>query len=106
MNDDLVKALEQTRVLFEEWEKEYHQNADQFWNSLSQEDKLKCFYSVCKRIHKGDIEDRGSYRYVLYDVFGFSPDSYAIGMNCGYMAIHNAIFTAEENNERDNSNHS
>lgn len=96
MNDELAKALEQTRVIFEEWEKEYHQNADGFWNSLSKEDQLKCFYSICKRIHKGDMEDKGSYRYVLYDVFGFGTEAYAIGMNCGYMAIHNAIFTAKE----------
>ena len=64
---------------------------DKYWNSLSKEDQLKAFYSVCKRIHKGDVIDRGSYRWVLYDVFEFGPESYIVGMDCGYMSLHNYI---------------
>jgi len=51
---------------------------------------------VCKRIHTGDIKDSGTYRYVLYDVFGFDPGMYGAGMDCGYMAIHNAIGDGNE----------
>ena len=29
-------------------------------------------------------------------MFGFDPGMYMRGMNCGYMAIHNAIFDGEE----------
>ena len=71
-------------------------NADEWWESLSQEEQMKAFYSVVKRIVQGELEDKGSYRYVLYDVFGFGPESYGMGMNCGYMALHNAIFDGEE----------
>lgn len=53
-------------------------------------------FDTCKRIHKGDIVDNGSYRYVLYDTFGFDHGMYVDGMNCGYMAIHNAIFDGED----------
>ena len=74
----------------------YDSDADDFWNNLSYEDKLKAFYSVCKRIHKGDIEERGSYRYVLYQVFGFEFDAYVVGMNCGYLDIHNSIYSNED----------
>lgn len=69
---------------------------DQWWNSLSIEDRERAFYSVVKRIVEGDIEKQGSYRFVLYDVFGFDPGSYVMGMNCGYMTLHNSIYSDEE----------
>ncbi len=31
-------------------------------------------------------------RYALYEVFGFDFSSYVIGMDCGYLDIHNLIF--------------
>jgi hypothetical protein len=40
--------------------------------------------------------DNGTYRYALYEVFGFDPGMYGRGMDCGYMSIHNAIFDGEE----------
>ena len=73
---------------------DYEQECDAYWDSLSKEDQLKAFYSVCKRIHKGDVEELGSYRYVLYDVFGFESNAYRTGMDCGYFSIHNLIFEA------------
>lgn len=74
-----------------EAQKEYEQKANEFWDSLDYEQKLKAFYYVCKGIYKGDVIDRGTYRYVLYDVFGFGPDAYVLGMDCGYMYLHNSI---------------
>lgn len=71
-------------------------DADAFWNGLSYDDRLKAFHSVCKRIHQGDIVDRGSYRYVLYQVFGFQPDAYVVGMDCGYLDIHNEVGHRDE----------
>lgn len=87
---DALSELQQVQVQCEE---EFKTSADQWWDNLPYEDKLKAFFSVCKRIHKGDIVDEGSYRYVLYDVFDFSMDSYSIGMMCGYLDIHNSIET-------------
>jgi hypothetical protein len=69
----------------------YDHEADQYWNSLPYDQQLMAFYSVCKRIYKGDLVDQGSYRHVLYHVFGFDPDAYIVGMECGYLDIHNAI---------------
>ena len=86
---ELSKAMQEAQEM-------YAQEAEQFWNSLSYEDKLRAFYAVSKRIHKGDVEDKGSYRYVLYEIFGFEMESYGIGMDCGYMDIHNSIRTPSE----------
>ena len=74
----------------------YEKETDDWWNKLSYDDKIRAFYSVTKRIHKGDVEERRSYRGVLYDTFEFGMDSYGIGMECGYIDIHNYIFTAIE----------
>ena len=69
---------------------------DAWWNGLTEEEREEAFYAVCKRIHKAELEQRGSYRYALYDVFGFDPGMYMRGMDCGFMAIHNAIYDSEE----------
>lgn len=75
---------------------EYESECDEYWESLPYDDRLKAFYSVVKRIYKGEIKDKGSYRWVLYDVFGFGPEAYSMGMDCGFMYLHNAIVEAEE----------
>jgi len=87
----IFDALAELSDMFEKNREQYDVECNQFWDDLSEEDKLKAFYSVCKRIHKGDVEDRRSYRGVLYNVFGFGFESYTIGMDGGYMSIHNLI---------------
>lgn len=74
---------------------EYEKSCDKFWNELDYDDKLMAFYSVVKRIHEGEVVKKGSYRYVLYDVFGFGMDAYGIGMECGFMDLHNRIDTED-----------
>jgi hypothetical protein len=76
------------------------QEEEAWWENLSKEDQLKALCCVSRRIHKGEIEDGRSYRGVLYDTFGFGPEAYARAQLAGYLSIHNAIFTAQE--EEDN----
>lgn len=66
-----------------------------YWTSLTKEQQLCCFNSVCRRIVKGELEDKGSYRYVLYDVFGFGMEAYARAQLAGYLTIHNSIWDNE-----------
>ena len=82
--------------LYEEARVENEKEANDFWDSLSYDDKCNAFHAVVSRIFDGDIKQRGSYRYVLYDVFKFSPDMYTRGMDCGYMALHNSIMSDEQ----------
>tara|TARA_B110000285_G_scaffold71230_1_gene82043 strand:+ start:2888 stop:3031 length:144 start_codon:yes stop_codon:yes gene_type:complete len=44
------------------------------------------------------IKDQGSYRYALYNVFGFAPNMYTQGMHCGYFDLHNALVIDEDDN--------
>jgi len=96
---DKEKFLETMTEIGQEMEKArdaYEKENEAWWNSLSEQEREDAFYAVCKRIWKADGEDRGSYRYALYDVFGFDPGMYGRGMDCGYMSIHNAIFDGED----------
>ena len=75
----------------EEIEKCIDFNMDEWWNSLSKDDQMKAFYSVVKRIVDGELKHKGSYRYILYQVFGFDAEAYGLGMLCGFMDLHNSI---------------
>lgn len=91
------QQLENFRRIYAESMKENERREEALWNSLSYEDKLDLFCAVVRRIHQAEIVDRGSYRYALYQVFGFDLDAYGRGMDCGYLDLHNAIEVDNEN---------
>ena len=80
---------------FQRWEVELEEDHNKFWNGLSKDDQLKAFCSVMRLLYKAEIKDRGSYRYTLYDVFGFGSESYVQAQVSGFLAIHNAIWDGE-----------
>ena len=94
--DEYIKASEDLSRAYEEARDASEKEANDFWDSLSYDDKCNAFHAVVSRIHDGDVKQRGSYRYVLYDIFKFSPDMYTRGMDCGYMALHNSIMNDEQ----------
>lgn len=89
--NDLTELLAECADIAQQASKAYEQECDAWWSTLSKEQQLQAFYSVVKRIYQGEIVDQGSYRHVLYDVFGFGPEAYGVGMDCGYLSLHNAI---------------
>ena len=94
MDEKQEKALEELAEIsktFQEVFDEIEKEQEEYWNSLTEEQRLKAFCAVSRRIYEGEIEKKGSYRYVLYDVFGFGPEAYAQAQMAGYLAIHNAI---------------
>lgn len=86
--DELHKLSE----IFMQAMNELELEQEQYWDSLTKEQQLKAFCAVVRRIHKGELEDKGTYRYVLYQVFGFGPESYAQAQMAGFLALHNSIF--------------
>jgi len=64
---------------------------DKWWEGLTEVEREDAFYAVIKRMHTAEIKDQGSYRYALYNVFGFAPSMYEQGMHCGYFDLHNAL---------------
>lgn len=89
--DRLRDDLRETSNFYVEAMKAIENEQEAYWNSLSKDDQLKAFCAVVRRIQQAELIDKGSYRWALYNVFGFGPESYTQGMDCGYMAIHNAI---------------
>jgi hypothetical protein len=95
----LMKILGETGHAWMEAMKATEDQQETFWNSLSKEDQIKCFCAVSRRIYKGEIEDRGTYRYVLYDVFHFGPEAYVQAQDAGYLAIHNTLWDGQDSRQ-------
>jgi hypothetical protein len=87
--------LQEISNAFNEAMDSFQKEADELWNSLPYDDRLKIFCAVSKRIYEGEIRDKRSYRGVLYSTFGFEPDAYAVAQCAGYMSIHNSIYDGE-----------
>ncbi len=68
-------------------------DTDQWWDTLSEDERKKAFFSVCSRIYESEILDRGSYKFTLYDKFNFSKESSTLklGVDCGFKALHDKI---------------
>lgn len=69
----------------------FEQEEEQYWNQLTKDEQLLAFCAVVRRICKGDLVERGSYRHVLYDTFQFGPDSYMRAQLAGYLEVHNIL---------------
>ena len=96
LNSEAYQELARVQL---EYRDKLDKEAEELWNSLSYDCQLRAFYAVVKRIYEGEIKEKGTYRHILYDKFNFGPEAYAIGMECGFMYLHNAIFDGEEANK-------
>lgn len=81
---------------FKEVMKEIEDYQEDWWNSLSEEERLKAFCCISRRIYQGEFVERRSYRGMLYDVMGFGPEAYAQAQDAGYLEIHNALYVGDK----------
>jgi hypothetical protein len=95
----LTEVLSELSEIQEVSIQSYRDEAKDFWNNLSMDDQLLAFYSVCSKLHEAAMEGR-SYRGTLYDVFGFGMESYGVGMDAGFLDIHNWVYTGVESCKR------
>ena len=87
---------QELRMAFEDYEQQLVTDMDKLWESLTDEQKLLMFCKVVKLIHKGDVVEGGSYRYVLYQVCGFGMEAYMPAQLAGYLDIHNLIHEGKQ----------
>ena len=87
----------------EEALEQYKQKAKEYFQSLEMNNQLLLFFHITNTIYANYFQDNSSYRGLLYDKFGFGPESYSIGMDSGMFAVHNAISTPDELEERFNT---
>ena len=79
---------------------EYKQKAKEYFQSLEIQNQHLLFFHVTNTIFQNYFKDKGSYRGLLYDKFGFGPESYSLGLDSGMFSIHNSISTPEENDKK------
>lgn len=77
-------------------EKRMHRKMDDWWNNLSEANQQKAFFSVVKRLNEAECIEELSFLETLSDKFGFGPKSHYMGLQCGFMNLHNSIATEEE----------
>lgn len=99
MTDERKTLLQKLSDLGQEMMKaqdSYESENNLWWNSLTETEREDAFYAVVKRIYQGEIEERGTYRHILYTTFGFDAGMYGQGMSCGFMELHNIIGNGED----------
>jgi DNA-directed RNA polymerase subunit E'/Rpb7 len=95
MSEELMKALDEASKVFNDTMKILEEEQEKYWNSLTKKQQLDVFCAVSRRIYQGEIVDEGSYRHVLYTVFGWGPEAYAAAQMAGYLEIHNSIYAPD-----------
>jgi hypothetical protein len=86
--------------LEEEAREQYTQKAKEYFQSLEMDNRLLIFFHITNVIFENYFNDRGSYRALLYDKFGFGTEAYSLGCDSGMFTLHNAISTPIELEER------
>lgn len=91
-----MKNLQDISNEFNQIMMEIEQEQETYWNSLTKEQQLQCFCAVVRRIYDGEIQQRGTYRYILYEIFGFGAESYTQAQLAGFLTLHNSIVHPED----------
>lgn len=94
--NQVLDALAETRNEFLEAIEHEKSLSESFWNGLNSEEQLWAFCAVMRRLHQGELEDKRSYRGVLYTTFGWGPEAYAPAQCSGFLDIHNSIYTSDD----------
>jgi len=72
---------------------------NEWWDYLPEDVKEKAFFCVVNKLVQSELIEKKTYRQILQDEFGFGPDSYYMGITCGFMSLHNAIIPQNEQSE-------
>ena len=79
-----IQELQQSFAAFL---KAQHAEDQAWWDSLEYEQRAQAFRQICRLMHKSEVEDRGTYRWAIYDVFNLE---YGDGLE-HFMTLHNLI---------------
>lgn len=93
--DAIMKELQESSQQFQQAIDAIERDQEAYWNSLTKDQQLAVFCAVVRRICKGEIQNQGSYRYVLYNVFEFGPEAYLPAQMAGYLNLHNSIVASD-----------
>jgi len=74
----------------------WQQMANSYYSGLEPEEQLWAFCAIVEKICKGELDDRRSYRGILYNTFGWGPEAYAAAQHAGYLGLHNSIYRFDD----------
>lgn len=77
-------------------EQKLHERMNDWWDSLPKDVQEKAFFCVVKKIVDAELVNQKTYRQILHEDFGFDKGAYYMGITCGFLKLHNSIYTREE----------
>ena len=86
---DLLNSAEiqELRQSFNAFRQQQQAEDQAWWDSLDYEQRAQAFRQVCRLMYRAEVEDKGTYRWAIYDIFGLE---YGDGLD-HYMELHNLI---------------
>ena len=84
------KELKEASRIFREMLEDDMERAQNWWSTLTYDQKLWAVM-VVSHILLEHASEGGTYRYLIYDRFGFDVDAYAPLQWSGLLSIHNLI---------------
>lgn len=101
MSDEIKKQevldkLHEASNAFSQAMDEYQQMANSFYSGLEPEEQLWAFCAIVEKLCKGELDEKRSYRGILYDTFGWGPEAYATAQCAGFLTLHNSIYRFDD----------
>ncbi len=93
---EVMDALHESGREFVKAADSYQQMANSYFNSLEPEEQLWAFCVIVEKLCKGELDDRRSYRGILYETFGWGPEAYAAAQHAGFLGLHNSIYRFDD----------
>jgi hypothetical protein len=93
---EVMDALHESGKSFAKAAKEYQDMCQTYYSGLEPEEQLMAFCAIIEKLCQGELDERRSYRGVLYETFGWGPEAYAAAQGAGYLGLHNAIYRFED----------
>ena len=93
---EVLDALHESGREFAKAADSWQQMANSYYSSLEPEEQLWAFCSVVEKLCKGELDERRSYRGVLYGTFGWGPEAYGAAQHAGFLGLHNSIYRFED----------
>lgn len=83
---------ENTSQAIIEYQKMLEQKGHELWSKLSSDEQIEMFCYITSKLKRAELDDKRSYRGVLYTEFGFGPEAYAAAQLSGFLELHNSIY--------------
>ena len=90
--DEHMKESQNLEKSLQEADAVFIKQREDLWNSFTQDQQIELFCHVTSKLKKAELDDRRSYRGVLYTEFGFGPEAYGAAQLSGFLDLHNCIY--------------